>query len=123
MRVTNNGVVVIGSNVDNIPVAGSYKLYVETGILTEKLKVALKSDTNNWADYVFEPNYKLMPLEEVEKYTKVNKHLPNVPSADEITKEGIDVAKVSKMFMEKIEELTLHIIELNKRIKQLEEQK
>ena len=106
-----------------MPTPAGYRLIVQDGILTEKLKVSLRSDAINWADYVFEPNYKLMPLEEIEKYTKENKHLPNVPSADEITKEGIDVAKVSKMFMEKIEELTLHIIELNKRIKELENKK
>lgn len=103
-----------------MPTPTGYRLIVQDGILTEKLKVSLRSDAMNWADYVFDPSYKLMPLEEVEKYTKANKHLPNVPSADEITKEGIDVAKVSKMFMEKIEELTLHIIDLNKRIKNLE---
>lgn len=103
-----------------MPTPAGYRLIVQDGILTEKLKVALKSDNANWADYVFEPDYKLMPLEKVEEFTKANKHLPNVPSADEITKEGIDVAKVSKMFMEKIEELTLHIIDLNKRIKELE---
>lgn len=106
-----------------MPTPSGYRLIVQDGILTEKLKVALRTDGMNWADYVFEPNYHLMPLEEVEKYTKANKHLPNVPSADEITKEGIDVAKVSKMFMEKIEELTLHIIELNKRVKELETNK
>ena len=106
-----------------MPTPAGYRLIVQDGILTEKLKVALRSDGSNWADYVFEPTYKLMPLEEVENYTKANKHLPNVPSADEITKEGIDVAKVSKMFMEKIEELTLHIIELNKRLKELEGKK
>lgn len=106
-----------------MPTPSGYRLIVQDGILTEKLKVALRTDGANWADYVFDPNYNLMSLEEVEKYTKTNKHLPNVPSADEITKEGIDVAKVSKMFMEKIEELTLHIIELNKRIKDLEAKK
>ncbi|MCP1384363.1 hypothetical protein [Runella salmonicolor] len=105
-----------------MPTPAGYRLIVQDGILTEKLKVALRTDGMNWADYVFEPSYKLMPLEEVEKYTTINKHLPNVPSADEITKEGIDVAKVSKMFMEKIEELTLYIIELNKEIKVLKEQ-
>ncbi|WP_428658469.1 hypothetical protein [Runella sp.] len=106
-----------------MPTPAGYRLIVQDGILTEKLKVALRTDGANWADYVFEPSYKLMPLDEVEKYTKAHKHLPNVPSADEITKEGIDVAKVSKMFMEKIEELTLHIIELDKKIKELEAKK
>ena len=108
--------------VNPMPTPTGYRLIVQDGILTEKLKVALRTDGLNWADYVFDPSYKLMPLEEVENYTKANKHLPNVPSADEITKEGIDVAKISKMFMEKIEELTLHVIQLNKRINELEYQ-
>ena len=107
---------------DAIATAGSYSLLVEKGILCEKVKVALKS-TADWADYVFEPNYKLMPLEQVENFTKENKHLPNVPSAELMTKNGLDVNEVSKMFMEKIEELTLHIIELNKRINNLENKK
>ena len=103
--------------------AGSqYRLIVQDGILTEKLKVALRNGAE-WADYVFEPDYKLMPLEEVEKFSKQNKHLPNVPSADDMVKDGIDFAKTSQMFMEKIEELTIHIIELNKRIKTLEEKR
>ena len=102
--------------------SGQYSLLVEKGILCEKLKVALKS-TTDWADYVFEPEYNLMSLESIEKYTKNNKHLPNVPSAEEIIKDGIDLSTVSKMFMEKIEELTLHVIELNKRIKELENKK
>ncbi|TAG18638.1 MAG: hypothetical protein EAZ32_13180 [Cytophagia bacterium] len=125
--VTNLGSLAIGdfdaSTSPQMATPVGYRLIVQDGILTEKLKVSLRTDAMNWADYVFDPSYKLMPLEEVEKFTKMNKHLPNVPSADEITKEGIDVAKVSKMFMEKIEELTLHIIELNKRIKELENKK
>ena len=99
-----------------------YRLIVQDGILTEKLKVALRNGTE-WADYVFESDYKLMPLEEVEKFAKENKHLPNVPSADEMVKVGLDFSQVSKMFMEKIEELTLHVVELNKRIKELEAKK
>lgn len=106
----------------NIGVAGGYRLVVQDGILCEKVKVALRSSTgSDWADYVFEPEYKakMMSLEEVEKFTLDNKHLPNVPSAKEMIAEGLDVAKTSKMFMEKIEELTLYMIELNKEIKAL----
>ncbi|TAF31899.1 MAG: hypothetical protein EAZ67_10940 [Cytophagales bacterium] len=96
----------------------SFRLIVQDGILTEKLKVALKG-TSEWADYVFEPDYKLMPLENVESYVKENKHLPNVPSAEEMATNGLDVSKTSAKLMEKIEELTLYMIEMNKEIKEL----
>jgi hypothetical protein len=98
--------------------AGGYKLLVQGGILTEKVKVALKS-SGDWADYVFEDNYHLMPLNNVEAFVKINKHLPNVPSADEMALKGMDVAQTSKIFMEKIEELTLYVIELNKEVQKL----
>jgi hypothetical protein len=98
---------------------GGYNLLVKGGILTEKVKVALAVAGTDWADYVFEPSYNLMPLEEVESFTKANKHLPNVPSADAMVESGLDVAQTSKMFMEKIEELTLYMIELNKEVKNL----
>lgn len=108
--VKNNGKVQIG----NISTPGSYKLYVETGILTEKLKVALKTSTD-WADYVFANNYQLKPLAEVEAFVKENKHLPNVPSAQELVNDGgVDVGQMLAKQMQKIEELTLYVIDLNK---------
>ena len=97
---------------------GAYRLYVQDGILTEKLKVALRN-SSDWADYVFAPDYKLAPLEEVETFIKANNHLPNVPSADEMASNGLDVSKTSAKLMEKIEELTLYMIELNKEVKAL----
>jgi hypothetical protein len=109
------------NNVTKVPVTGNgYRLYVQDGVLTEKLKVALKS-TADWADYVFEDDYKknMMPLEDIEKFTAQNKHLPNVPSAGEMASQGLDVGQTSKMFMEKIEELTIYMIELNKEVKSL----
>ncbi|MCA0234366.1 MAG: hypothetical protein LCH91_28175 [Bacteroidetes bacterium] len=99
--------------------AGAYRLYVQDGILTEKLKVALRNSTD-WADYVFAPDYKLAPLEDVETFIKANNHLPNVPSADEMANNGLDVSKTSAKLMEKIEELTLYVIELNKQVKALQ---
>ncbi len=103
-----------------MPTGNSYRLIVQDGIITEKVKVALKS-TADWADYVFEPEYQknMMSLEQVEKFTKENKHLPNVPSAQQLKDNGMDVGETSKMFMEKIEELTLYMIELNKEVKAL----
>lgn len=111
MRINQNGKVRIG----NVLTPDGYKLFVEEGILTEKVKVAV-STTADWADYVFASDYKLMPLEEVEKFTKENNHLPNVPSASEIVDSGLDVAKMDAKLLEKIEELTLYLIEQNKQI-------
>lgn len=98
---------------------GGYNLLVKGGILTEKVKVALAQTGTDWADYVFEPTYNLMPLVQVEEYINVNKHLPNVPSAEEMVNSGLDVAQTSKMLMEKIEELTLYVIKLNNEIEDL----
>lgn len=97
---------------------GAYRLFVQDGIMTEKIKVALRSSAD-WADYVFEPEYKLLPLNEVETYIKKNKHLPNVPSANEVAKNGIDVGTTTAKLLEKIEELTLYMIELKKELNAL----
>lgn len=80
----------------------------------------IKIDTETWPDYVFEKNYSLMPLKEVESYIEQNGHLPNIPSAEKMITEGIDLAEMNRLLLEKIEELTLHIIEQEKRIDALE---
>ena len=122
MQVNADGKIVIGTNlIDNNNQPGDYKLFVQSGILTEKLKVSLKT-SSDWADYVFADDYKLMTFAELEKYIASNKHLPNVPSADQVQKEGIDVAKMDAKLLEKIEELALYLIQLNKRIGTLEQE-
>jgi trimeric autotransporter adhesin len=103
----------------NIGQANGYRLVVQDGILCEKVKVALRATgSSDWADYVFEPEYqsKMMSLEEIDEYIKTNKHLPNVPSTAEVQKEGLDFHQTSRMFMEKIEELTLYMIDMKKEI-------
>lgn len=72
--------------------------------------------TNSFADYVFSDNYDLKNIEEVEKYIKKYKHLPNIPSACEVEEQGLDMGEILRLQMEKIEELTLHLINLNKEI-------
>ncbi len=72
-----------------------------------------------WADYVFDKNYKLPSLYELEKFIQEKKHLPNIPAAAEIETNGLHVGDVQKRMMEKIEELTLYIIDLKKEIDQL----
>ncbi|GAB5417059.1 MAG: hypothetical protein Crog4KO_19250 [Crocinitomicaceae bacterium] len=82
---------------------------------------AVKVNVYQWPDYVFEPSYDLMDLNEVEEFIDENGHLPNVPSAEELDEDGLDLYEMNKILMEKVEELTLHIIEQNKRIEELEE--
>jgi hypothetical protein len=115
----NDNKVAIGNGLATLP--DGYLLYVKKGILAERVRVAV-STSSKWADYVFEPDYKLMPLHEVESFIKENNHLPNVLSADEIVDAGIDLAEMAAKQMEKIEELTLYLIQANKRIEKLEEE-
>lgn len=70
-------------------------------------------------DYVFAQSYKLMPLEQVEAYIKTNHHLPKVPSAKQVLKEGMSVGQINVLLMEKVEELTLHTIAQHKQIQAL----
>jgi hypothetical protein len=115
LKINTDGTVGIG-----IPPSypSGYRLYVTDGILTEKVKVAIKT-TANWSDFVFAKDYKLKTLDEVEAFITLNKHLPGVPSADEVVKEGIDMATMDAKLLEKIEELTLYMIELKKEVESL----
>jgi hypothetical protein len=94
--------------------ADTYRLSVKGKIRAEEVKVY-----NTWADYVFRKDYKLLNLKEVEKYIAENGHLPNVPSAKEITEKGLELGEMAKIQQEKIEELTLYLIQQNKENEQL----
>lgn len=114
--VSNAGTVHIGPNLNwTTPgeTAEAFKLYVEGGIRTERVKVDV-ANLNGWADYVFEPGYPLMSTEELETYINTHHHLPGVPSAEEVAANGLDLAEINKILLEKIEELTLRVIELEK---------
>ena len=103
----NSGNVAIGTTNPQ-----GYKLAVDGNIIAERLVVKL---SQNWPDNVFETSYTLRSLEEVEKFVKANKHLPEIPSAKEMeTKDGIDVGTIQTKLLQKIEELTLYVIELKK---------
>jgi hypothetical protein len=97
-----------------VPKPAGYKLYVEGGILTEKVKVAVKTDAVNWSDYVFESDYKLLALDSVQVYTQQHKHLPGMPSAADVYKNGIDVAQMDALLLKQIEELWLQLMILKK---------
>ncbi|MFM9987824.1 hypothetical protein [Flavobacterium sp.] len=95
----------------------TYRLSVKGRIRAEEVKVY-----NTWADYVFNKDYKLPTLKEVEGYIKENRHLPNVPSAKEVTEKGLELGEMARIQQEKIEELTLYLIQQNKEIQELKEQ-
>lgn len=97
--------------------ATTYRISVKGKIRAEEVKVY-----NTWADYVFAPTYILPSLKEVENYIAKNGHLPNVPSAKEIKEKGLELGEMSKIQQEKIEELTLYMIQQNKEIEELKSQ-
>ncbi|ELR68658.1 hypothetical protein C900_00169 [Fulvivirga imtechensis AK7] len=86
-------------------------------MISEEVVVKLQS---SWPDYVFEENYNLTPLQDLEIYLKENKHLPGIPDAKTVEEEGVKLGEMNAKLLEKVEELTLYIIELEKRIKSLE---
>lgn len=120
-----NGKVGIGYNFGTFPTTAGgvnvsgYNLFVNGGILTEEVRVMLKTQ---WADYVFADNYNLKPLKEVEQFIKQNGHLPNVPSAAQVKENGIEVGEIITIQQEKIEELTLHLINQEKQLEELKAQ-
>jgi hypothetical protein len=88
---------------------GSYELAVKGEIRAYEVVVE-----TGWSDYVFEDDYQLTPLDEVERYINENKHLPGIPSAAEIEANGVSLGDMQAKLLEKIEELTLHLIDLKK---------
>lgn len=110
MTITSEGQ--IGINTSNIP--GTAMLAVKGEVWAQKIKVT----QTGWADYVFDSAYKLLSLPEVEKYINQHKHLPNVPSAKEVVQEGLNVGDNQAVLLRKIEELTLYVIEQNKKLQE-----
>jgi hypothetical protein len=113
MSISSNGNVGIGTT----KVSG-FKLSVEGKMRAREIQV----NTATWADFVFADDYQLNSLTEVENYITKNNHLPDVPSEKEVIEEGINLGEMDAILLRKIEELTLYIIEQDKRIKDLEKQ-
>ncbi len=84
------------------------------GTITAKALLVVDPNANDWPDYVFSNDYKLMSLEETEKYISEHNHLPGVASAKEVKEKGLNVGEMNNVMMQKIEELTLHLIALKK---------
>lgn len=108
-----HGKVGIGTtNINACSDCNDYNLFVTKGIRTEKVKVDIAS-TNGWADFVFDSSYIIMPMPELLQYLQLNKHLPDVPTENEVRRNGLDVAQTQKLLLQKIEELTLYVLQLN----------
>ena len=92
-----------------------FRVYGNGHVECKRVKVA----TNIWADYVFSKDYKLSNLSEIEEYISKNGHLPGIPTEKEAVEQGIDLGEMNRLLLEKVEELTLHLIEQEKKIEQL----
>ena len=133
LNITRDGLIGIGT------ITPSAKLDVAGNIKAHEIEVTLASINDmqlngtlaannitytangNTADFVFEDNYQLKDLSEVEAFIKANKHLPEIPSADEMEEAGVNLAEMNKLLLMKVEELTLYSIEQEKKIEELSE--
>ncbi len=117
---TASGASIYTSNSNNVGVG----TFSPDRILTIKGKVHAEELNINLAvagpDYVFKDDYPLMPVSELEAYVKTHSHLPEVPSAEELKEEGLNISEMSMLMLKKTEELTLYILSHEKRIKALE---
>lgn len=109
----------IESGAINSSYFSTYNLWVTKGIVSNDFAIASESQ---WKDDVFEKEYKLPTLKEVENFVAINKHLPDVPSADDVKKNGYTVRDMTRTLLQKVEELTLYTIELEKKIEKLNSQ-
>jgi len=91
------------------------RVVINGSILARKVKVTL----DYFPDYVFKPGYKLRSLKETEDFIALNGHLPEVPCAEEVAENGADLGELNKILLKKIEEITLHLIRLEKEVNAL----
>lgn len=112
---------------DRLVITSAGNVGIGTTLATEKLAVngkihakEVKVDNDNWPDYVFDESYQTKSLKDLEAYIKKNKHLPEIPTAADVKSNGVDLGQMNAKLLKKIEELTLLLIEQNKRIEKLE---
>ena len=103
----------------NMP-SNDYLLAVDGKIISEEVRVEV---SGSWPDYVFDKNYVLTPLYELEDHIATHGHLPGIPTASQVEADGILLGEMQRALLEKVEELTLHVIALQKEIDQLKSEK
>lgn len=91
------------------------KLAVNGDMFAKKVKVT----QDGWSDFVFDADYKLRPLKDVEQFIQQHKHLPEIPSADSVVRNGLDLGANQALLLQKIEELTLYIIQQQKQLDEM----
>ncbi|SDP94757.1 hypothetical protein SAMN05428975_3990 [Mucilaginibacter sp. OK268] len=116
MWLTGDGRLMVGLSTGN---TGNNKLAVGGGIIAEAVTVKLQA---NWPDYVFKKDYQLPSLQEVKAYIDQNQHLPEIPSEQQIAKDGLNLGEMNKLLMKKMEEMTLYMIEAKEEINELKKQ-
>ncbi|MCB2219050.1 MAG: hypothetical protein KQI35_01555 [Bacteroidetes bacterium] len=99
--------------------AAGYRLSVDGKVACEEVLVEY---SESWPDYVFLKGYKLRPLDELESNIFMQKHLPGLPSAEDVKENGIQLGEMQKILLEKVEELTLYTIQQDKQIKALQQE-
>lgn len=112
MRLSGDGSLAIGTTDSR-----GYKLAVAGKTITEEVVVKLQG---SWPDYVFDKHYKLPSLPELEQFVLENEHLPEVPTSEEVDQDGLSLGSMNAILLKKVEELTLHLIDQNKRVQLLE---
>lgn len=118
----NGGEVFMGkTHIGGVPSASAPHANALLSVGGDVVAKAVYVTQKDWADFVFDPTYQLMPFNELQSYYQANKHLPNVPSTKEISENGNDLANTDKILLQKIEESYLYMAEMKKQIEELKE--
>ena len=110
LTVREGGKVLIGPSTVSVGTHNDYRLSVDGKVVAKSFVATM----TGWADYVFEPSYQLMSLDSLEAYIAEHRHLPGVPTTEEVTSQGVDVTETMVTLLRKVEELTLYVLELKR---------
>ncbi len=115
-KLNVNGFTYIGTGTPSDNIKNNYLLAVDGKFVAKEVRAS----TTEWADFVFDDSYELRDLSEVEEFIEENHHLPDVPSEKEVIEDGVNLGKMDAILLQKIEELTLYVIQLEKKVDKLE---
>jgi len=113
----DNGQLYLGTELSVSSAHQNYKLAVNGKVVCKELVVTLQ----NWADEVFDDDYRLMPLGDLKEYVKTYRHLPGIPAEQEVIKNGMEIGEINRSLLARIEELSLYVIRLNEDIQHIKQ--